>query len=215
MAYKYLLFDLDGTITDSAPGIISSVEYALSKIGIIVQDKNELYRFIGPPFHVSMKEIYGVPEEKLQESLAYYRERYSTTGIYDNLLFDGIKDLLSQLKDSGKIIVLATSKPEHFAKIILDHFDLTKYFTVIGGCNMDNTRSEKAEVIEYVMDLANIIDKKEAVMIGDRKYDVIGAKLTGIDCIGVTYGYGGYEELNEAGATYIVDAMQDIIKIVL
>ncbi len=215
MGYKYLLFDLDGTITESAEGIINSVYYALTKAGMKVEDKNELYKFIGPPFHVSLSEYFNFNEEQVQETMGYYRERFSTIGIYENKLYDGIDTLLKELHENGKTIVLATSKPEIFAKRILDYFNITQYFTFVAGSNLDYTRAKKAEVIEYAMQSAGITDKDETIMIGDRLHDIEGAKAHGIKCIGVSYGYGSHEELEKYGADFVADTMDDIRRIVL
>ena len=153
-------------------------------------------------------------EDDAKKAIGYYREYYSKTGIFQNRIYDGIKELLSDLKKSGKKLIVATSKPEHFAKIVLECFDITKYFDYIAGASMDESSSEKAEIMEYAIKTCNI-DASKAVMIGDRHFDIDGAKLFGMDSIGVLFGYGTKIELEEAGATYIADSADEIRKILL
>ncbi len=212
--YETVLFDLDGTLTDPGEGVTNSVAYALEKFGISVSDKRELYRFIGPPLLYSFENFYGFSESDAKKALGYYREYYSKTGIFQNAIYDGIKELLSDLKKSGKKLVVATSKPEHFAKIVLEHFDILKYFDFLGGASLDESRSEKNEVMEYAVKTCNI-DTSRAIMIGDRHFDIDGAKLFGMDSIGVLFGYGTREELEKSGATYIADSADEIRKILL
>lgn len=212
--YDVILFDLDGTLTDSSPGIINSIVYALKKYGISVEDTAELRKFLGPPLHESFKAFYGFDENKSMEAVAYYREYFSTKGLLENDVYKGIPDLLQKLNDKGKRLILATSKPQKFTDRIMAHFDLAKYFEFIAGSNMDGTRSKKAEVIAYALHECQITDKSKVVMIGDREHDIIGAKAVGIDSVGVEYGYGDYNELHNAGATYIVktvDELKDMI----
>lgn len=208
--YDVILFDLDGTLTDSSPGIINSIVYALKKYNITVEDKASLRKFLGPPLHESFKEFYGFNEEKSMEAVSFYREYFSTKGLFENDVYNGIPSMLKQLSDEGKRLILATSKPQEFTNKIMEHFDLAKYFEFIAGSNMDGTRSKKAEVIEYALQQCGVADKSKAVMVGDRKHDIIGANAVGIDSIGVEYGYGDYEELNNAGATYIVKAVDEL-----
>ena len=211
--YKYLFFDLDGTLTDSAEGITNSVEYALNKFGIIIKDKSELNRFMGPPLVPAFMEFYGFDEPDAKKAVEYYRERFKDIGIFENRVYDGIKGLLEDLKNKGYTLVMATSKPETFAKRIADHFDLTKYFTYIAGATFDGRISTKAEVIEYAIKALGLKDRSEIIMIGDRHHDVEGAKETGLDSLGVLYGYGNREELEKAGATYIAPTVEDIASI--
>ena len=211
--YKYLFFDLDGTLTDSAEGITNSVEYALNKFGIIIKDKSELNRFVGPPLVPAFMEFYGFDEPDAKKAVEYYRERFKDIGIFENRVYDGIKGLLEDLKNKGYTLVVATSKPETFAKRIADHFDLTKYFTYIAGATFDGRISTKTEVIEYAIKALGLKDRSEIIMIGDRHHDVEGAKETGLDSLGVLYGYGNREELEKAGATYIAPTVEDIASI--
>ncbi len=213
--YKYILFDLDGTLTNPEVGITTSVMYALEKFNIKVQDRKELHPFIGPPLKYSFQEFYGLSEADSELAVKYYRERFSVKGLYENEVYDGVEKLLQQLKESGKAIVLATSKPEEFAIKILKHFDLYKYFDFVAGATMDGSRGEKSDVIRYALQISGISDKSQAIMIGDRNYDILGAKENGMDSIGVLFGFGDYEELSEAGANYIAESVEDIVKYIL
>lgn len=212
--YEVILFDLDGTLTDPGLGITNSVMHALKKYGIEVADRTELYKFIGPPLIDSFEKYYGFSHEEAVKSVDYYREYYRDKGIYENAVYDGIENLLKSLKEKRKKIILATSKPELFAKEILRHFNLEKYFFFAAGSTMSETRTNKAEVIEYALSECGITDKASVVMIGDREHDIIGAKKNGIDSIGVLFGYGSREELEAAGATYIAETVEDIINFI-
>ena len=215
MKYKYILFDLDGTITDPGIGITNSVMYALKKYNINVSDRSELYKFIGPPLSESFENYYGFSEEQAKMAVEYYREYYRDKGIFENLLYEGFKELLKALKDDDKILIVATSKPEVFAKQILEYFDSAKYFTYIAGSNLDGTRTKKDEVIKYALESCNIVDLSKVIMIGDREHDIIGAKKVGIDSIGVLFGYGDKNELEAAGADFIVDTVEEIGEVLL
>ncbi len=210
MKYNTILFDLDGTLTDPGLGITNSVMHALKKRGIDIPDRSELYKFIGPPLIDSFMNFYGMDREEAVEAVKDYREYYSVTGIFENLVYDGIEELLHELKEAGYKIALATSKPEHFAKQILDHYNLSTYFDFVGGALMDESRTKKHEVIEYVLENMKISDTDKVLMIGDREHDVLGAKTMGIDCLGVLFGYGDLEELTNAGAKYIAKDVTDL-----
>lgn len=210
MKYKYILFDLDGTITESKEGITKSVQYALKKFGIIVESLDLLEKFIGPPLKYSFSEYFGFDENKSLEAVQYYREYFEKKGIMENKVYDHIEDLLKQLKELKLKLIIATSKPTKFSNIILNNFNLTSYFDAIVGSNMNGTRCTKGEVIKYVVEKYNI-NSDEAVMIGDRKYDMIGARQNNMDSIGVTYGYGSLEELKDENPTYIADSVMDIL----
>lgn len=209
------MFDLDGTVTDSALGITNSVMHALNKYGIAVNERSELNRFVGPPLHDSFKNFYGFSNEEANKAVAYYREYYVDKGIFENTVYDGIEELFQSLKENGRRLVLATSKPEIFAKQILEYFNLAKYFTYIAGSNLDGTRTKKDEVIKYALESCKITDLTKSIMIGDREYDILGAKKVGIDSIGVLYGYGDSNELEKAEADYIVHTVDEIGKILL
>ncbi len=213
--YDVILFDLDGTLTDPGLGITNSVAHALNKYGITVNDRKELYKFIGPPLHESFEKFYGFSRKKAMQAVEYYREYYKVKGIYENSVYDGIENLLVKLKERGKKIVLATSKPEVFAREILRHFSLDKYFFYAAGSNLDGTRTNKAEVIDYALSACEVCDKSTVVMIGDREHDIIGANKNGIESLGVLFGYGNRKELEAAGATYIAERVEDIEKILL
>ena len=208
--YQYVLFDLDGTLTDPGLGITNSVMYALRKFGINVSDRSQLYPFIGPPLRDSFRVYYGFSDEQCERAVRYYREYFKKSGMFENEVYDGICELLTRLKASGRTLVVATSKPEVFALEILRHFDLYKYFDFVAGATLNDVRNQKADIIKYALETLNITEKKSAIMIGDRKHDIIGAKETGLDSIGVLYGYGTYDELKNAGATYIANTTADI-----
>ena len=210
MSYEYILFDLDGTLTDSAIGITNSVKYALNKFGIEVVNGGELNRFVGPPLMDSFINYYGFSEEQAKTAVEYYREYYVEKGIFENLVYDGCENMLQSLKDNGMKLIVATSKPEIFAKQILEYFDIAKYFTYIAGSNIDGTRVKKDEVIQYALESCNIKDLTKLIMIGDRVYDILGAKKVGINSIGVLYGYGDRNELENAGADFIVETVTEI-----
>ncbi len=201
--YEYILFDLDGTVINSAQGVTNSVKYALEKLEYDVPDYNSLCRFIGPPLTEGFMTFCGFSHKKAEKALSLYREYYNDKGIFECYLYPGIAELLRQLHKSGKKTVLATSKPEEYAKRILKHFGIDKYFFFIGGASFDESRSSKEAVMAYIIDSINLKDVKKAVMVGDRHHDVYGAHKFGIECIGVLYGFGGREELEGAGAEYI------------
>lgn len=213
-SYSTILFDLDGTLTDSSKGIINSIIYALEKFDINDYDMSLLKKFLGPPLHESFEKFMGFDKEKSLQAVKFYREYFSSKGLLENEVYAGVNDLLQNLKENGKTLVVATSKPQPFTDKIMEHFDLAKYFDFIAGSNMDTTRSKKAEVIEFALSECNIKDKSKVVMIGDRAEDMIGAQSVGIDSIGVEYGYGTFDELKNAGATYIaktVDELEDLL----
>lgn len=205
MEKQYILFDLDGTLTDPMMGITKSVRYALNYYGIEVNDLNDLLPFIGPPLRDSFKEFYGFDDAKANEAVIKYREYFSTEGIFDNKVYEGIPECLQALKDAGKVLLVATSKPEKFAKQIIEHFNLDKYFDFVGGSEF-NGREKKGDVIKYVLK-ENQINASDAIMIGDRKHDIIGAHENNLPCVGVLYGYGSLEELNDNKADYIVETV--------
>ena len=208
--YKTILFDLDGTLTDPAEGITNSVAYALRKYGIEPPERRELYCFIGPPLADSFRKYYGFSEDEGQKAVEVFREYFRDRGIFENVVYEGIKDLLSDLKKAGKTVVLATSKPEIFAKQILERFDLIKYFDIVAGATFDESRVKKDDVIAYALEQLADADRSSMVMVGDREHDVKGAAVHGISCIGVLYGYGDREELENAGAKIIVQTVNEL-----
>lgn len=210
MDKEYILFDLDGTITDPKVGITKSVEYALNKFNIEVDNLDDLCKFIGPPLTESFIKFYNFSEEDAKKGVEYYREYFKETGIFENYVYEGFEDLLIKLKDNNKNLIVATSKPQVFAVKILEHFGLKKYFNFIAGSNLDGTRVNKNEVIEYAIEECNIKDLSKAIMVGDREHDIIGANKAGIDSIGVLYGFGNSDEFNNNGATYIVENISEL-----
>ncbi len=212
--YSYILFDLDGTLTDPGVGITNSVAYALGKMGIEPPEREKLYPFIGPPLTESFMKYYGFSPEKADEAVECYREYFRDRGIFENEVYEGVRELLASLRAEGKHIILATSKPEEFALKILEHFDLRKYFDIVCGATMDGKISKKGDVIAYALREAKITDKTTALMVGDRAQDIIGAKANGLDSIGVLFGYGDREELETAGAEYIAERVEDIALLV-
>lgn len=208
--YKTVLFDLDGTLTDPGLGITNSVMYALEKFGIKVEDRTSLYKFIGPPLKESYAKYYHLSDEDINLAVKYYREYFSEKGIFENVLYDGITEVLDRIKSSGRKIILATSKPDEFAVKILKHFRIDQYFDFVAAATMDETRTAKADVIAYAIESCNITDLQSTVMVGDRENDILGAKAFGIDSIGVLYGYGSREELQSAGAAYLAESVEDI-----
>ncbi|WP_455586405.1 HAD family hydrolase [Bacteroides sp.] len=213
--YRYLFFDLDGTVTDPMQGITRSVDYALNHFGIVINDLRELCPFIGPPLKDSFMEFYQFTEKQAEEAVEKYRERYTETGLYENEAYPEIADFLEKARRQGYKLMMATSKPDVLAKRILEYFHLDNYFLFVGGSGMDGSRYTKADVIEYVLNENGITDLSEVVMIGDRKHDIIGAKKVGIDSIGVLYGYGDREELTAAGADYIVEDIGGLGRLLL
>ncbi len=216
MAKKYdtVFFDLDGTIIDSGEGVSNSVLYALNKFGIEETKENAL-KFIGPPLADSFKKFYGFSDEKATQGIEIYREYYCEKGIFECYLYDGIVGLLKNLKTNGYKVVLCTSKPEKYAHRILEHFDIMKYFDFACGATMDEkTRATKDDVMKYAFEMSSA--RKEAtIMVGDRMFDINSANKFGIDSIGVTFGYGSREELEDAGATYVFQSCADIEKLLI
>lgn len=212
--YDVFLFDLDGTLTDTGPGIRNSVAYALKQQGISVSDMSELNRFVGPPLIDSFKSFYGMNDEQADKAVADYRSVYAEKGIYENNIYDGMRELLKALFDMGKTLGVATSKPERFARLIVDDLQISQYFKLVAGADMEGKRNKKSLVIEYALDSLNVTDRKEVLMIGDTKFDVIGARECGIDCLGVLFGYGSRQELEKAGAAYIYEDVQSIMEAV-
>lgn len=206
---KDLLFDLDGTITDPALGITNSVQYALKEYGIQEEYQN-LLKFIGPPLIDSFKEFYGFSQEKAEAAVRKYREYFSEKGLFENKVYPGMEEFLQQLKKDGYCLSIATSKPEKFAKEIIEHFALDLYFDFIFGASMDSTRSKKGDIIAYALKELEITNKDEVIMIGDRMHDIIGAHENGLKAIGVLYGYGDCQEMKEYQADGIAVDLKDL-----
>lgn len=218
--YRDLLFDLDGTITDSGEGITKCVQYSLKKFGIDEPDLSKLIPFVGPPLLDSYEKYYGMDEKQAMQAIAFYRERYEGIGIFECRPYEGIDRLLSRLQKEGRRLIVASSKPEAFVKRILEYFGLIPYFSEIVGATMDEKKlSSKPDIIREVFRRCGITEeeKRNMVMIGDRRYDIEGAGSTGIDSIGVYYGFADPGELEAAGATFIahtVEELSDLFEIV-
>lgn len=208
---QIILFDLDGTLTDSGEGITKSVQYALSHFGIMENNLEKLRCFVGPPLQEQFMEYAGLSREQAWKAVEFYRERYNSIGIYENRLYPKIKELLELLAVNDKILGVASSKPEVYVEQILKHFGIYSYFQVVVGSELDGRRTRKAEVIEEALQRLGMDRARDSVlMVGDREHDVKGARDCGIQCIGVTYGYGSREELEKAGAVYIADTVEDL-----
>lgn len=211
---RYLLFDLDGTLTDPALGITRAVQYALKAFGIEENDREKLLSYIGPPLLDTFKG-YGLSEEQTREALRAYRVYFADIGLYENEVYEGIPAFLKDAQRAGYQLIMATSKPEMYACRLMQHFGLTSYFACIAGSDMAETRADKASVIRYALQRTGVTDISETVMIGDRKYDVEGARAFGMPSVAVTYGYGSREELGTAGADRIVDSVQQLRELFL
>lgn len=207
--YDVILFDLDGTISDPKVGIVTSIQYALNKMGITESDTKKLELFIGPPLKDSFAAYYGFKDEKNNQAIQYYREYFAKQGLFENELYSGFQDLLEDLKQQGKKVFVATSKPTVFATRILEYFRIDHYFAGVVGSELDGTRSLKAEIIEYIINKYEL-NQDSMVMIGDRKYDIVGAKENHVASIAVTYGYGTLEELTAASPSYIVHSVKGL-----
>ncbi len=213
--FNYIFLDLDGTISNSAFGIKNSIAYALTKLDKPIPSSEVLDAFIGPPLSGGFKEYCGLNDTETEKAIVYYREYYREKGIFECELYSGISETVKKLNDSGKKLFIATSKPEEFAKRVVEHFGLTEYFTYCAGASFDDSRSTKGDVLAYAIKESGLTDKSQAIMIGDRNHDIIGAKGNGIKSIGVLYGFGDRKELENAGADYIAATANDILNILL
>jgi phosphoglycolate phosphatase len=210
--YKYILFDLDGTLTDSKEGITKSFQYALADMGIVEDNLDNLERVIGPSLKESFRDFYGLNEKECSKAIKKYRERFEDIGLYENKIYNGIIDLLKNLTDEGVLLAVASSKPTVYVEKICKYFGIDKYFHHIIGSFLDGRRSKKEEVVDEAIARFGHAQLSKIIMVGDRKFDIEGARQRGIKSIGVTFGYGGYEELKEAGADYIVDSVEALKK---
>lgn len=207
---KYILFDLDGTITDPKVGITKSVAYALKKFDINVDNLDSLCNFIGPPLNTSFEEFYGFSPEQAKDAVDKYREYYQEKGIFECELYGGMEQLLKHLHGKGVKIVLATSKPQVFAKRLLEYFNIIKYFDFISGSELNGDRTVKSEVIRYALSQYDGISSDEIIMVGDRKFDYFGAAEFKIPCVLVAYGYGERSELEDCKPYHIVDTVLEL-----
>ncbi len=208
--YDLIMFDLDGTLVNSEEGITKSVQYALNAFGIEENNQENLKRFIGPPLVDGFMNYYNMTQKDALSAVRKYRERYSKIGVYENELFDGANHLLKTLREKGKKLALATSKPHIFAKEVLKSFNLTEFFDIIVGAEFDGTRNDKADVIKEVLKQSQ--EYKNAVMVGDRKHDVEGARKNGVDFIGVSFGFAPEGEFEQFGVDKIADSMKELLE---
>ena len=207
MAQKAIFFDLDGTLTDSGEGIINSASLALEHFGLSVPDREQMRVFVGPPLDKTLIEV-GVPANRVEEAIEVFRSRYIPIGIYENYPYPGIRELLEKLQAKGFRLFVATSKPEEMALQVLDRFQLSQYFEKICGATLDGSRTEKSDVITYL--LAQVKDVENTVMVGDTKFDVLGAAEHNIPTIGITWGYGKEEDMVNAGAVAIAHSPEEL-----
>lgn len=213
--YDFIFFDLDGTLSDSAPGIMECLEKSLEQMGVEVPDRSILIRYIGPPLVETFSLRFGLTGEKLDEVMELFRGFYKEIGLIKNDMYPGVPEMLKRLSAAGKRLAVATSKREYFARIICERYGISQFFEIIAGNSDDMTRATKEEVIEYILATLKIDDRSRVLMVGDRLYDVEGANKSGLHCMGVLHGYGSRQELLDAGARYIaqdpLDAARQII----
>lgn len=210
---KVLLFDLDGTLTESGEGIIRSVQYALDKFGIVENDMEKLRRFVGPPLVDSFMKHYGFTHEDALKAVDIYRERFGKVGIFENALYPGADQMLAKLKEAGFLLAVASSKPEHYVTQILEYFKIAEYFDEVVGATMDEKRTSKTEVLEEVLRRLELHEQKEEIlMVGDTELDIRGAKDHGIESVAVTYGYGDLEKMRAEEPLKIVDSVEELEK---
>ncbi len=209
MRYKAIFFDLDGTLTNPEEGILNSIEYAAKYYGVTTVREN-LKKYIGPPLRDTFTEL--VSAEKAEEAVAKYREYYSPKGLYENEIYPGVKETLEELKNRGYVLCTASSKPRKFVDIILEHFDIKKYFDFVGGATMDGKISKKEDVIDYVIKETGFMPK-EVLMVGDRMFDLTGAKEFGMDAVGVLYGFGSKEELSSYDNIALIETINELLDI--
>lgn len=212
---EYILMDLDGTVTNSKEGITKCLQYALQYFGVQIDNLNTLEKYIGPPLEQTFREGFGFGKEQAEVAIEKYRERYVPKGMYENHLYAGMEEALQRLRESGKVLIIATSKPEKFAITILKHFGIDGYFDDICGADPSVNRNTKEEVIRYALEKHELTDLSDILMVGDRKYDVEGARECGLSCMGVLYGFGNREELEEAGAEYIAETVEDMVQLLI
>lgn len=213
MRWKYILFDLDGTLTDSREGILNCVKYALEAFGKEIPSEEKLLQFIGPPLVEGFQRITGMTKDEAVLATAKYRERFGTVGLFENRVYDGIDTVLEKLKEKGYVLAVATSKPEEYSVRILEHFHLAAYFTAIVGSTFDESRSRKADVIQEALRRLGIAEdaKKDVIMVGDRKHDILGAQECGLTSLGVYYGFASEHELETFHADHIVQKVTDLL----
>jgi phosphoglycolate phosphatase len=212
--FKNILFDLDGTLTDPKEGIVNSIVFALNKLGIHENSIDELDTFIGPPLRESFLKRYDLTDEQADNAMLYYREYFSVKGIYENRIYPGVKEMLESLCAHNFKLFVATSKPTVFAVEVLRHFKIDSYFDEIIGSNLDNSRTDKTEIISHILSTHGM-QAGDSVMVGDRKHDIIGAKNNRMKTIGVTYGYGSLEELLTFQPDFMVNNCKEIEELLI
>ena len=209
--YEIIIFDLDGTLSDSGEGITKSVQYALKKLNIIEEDLQNLKHFVGPPLKAEFIKTYHLTEEQGVDAVRFYRERYIPTGIYETSLYEGVRELLDRLKADEKIIAMATSKPQPLAEEVLRFLGIADYFDFVMGADLIGGKQSKEDVLNALLEVLPIKDKSQMIMVGDTSFDVLGAASVGVSCIGVTYGYGNKKEMSENGAIAVVDTALQLL----
>ena len=215
-SYDYVIFDFDGTVTDTGEGILKSLQYSFEQMGHEVPDLSDLKKFIGPPIHYSYVNFYGIDESEVEQYIKKYRERYKKTGIYECFVYDGMLETLKTLRENGVKLGIASSKPIKLVYDVMEYLRLTEYFDAVVGTQFDDSNHPgKTDLVLQSMEKLGDKDKKRTLMVGDRFFDIDGAAGAGVDSVGVTYGYGSREEFMEHNATYIVDSPKDILNIVL
>ncbi len=214
-SFDCVLFDLDGTLFDSSEGVMECYRAGLEHFGIYVEDDSQLNAVIGPSLYTSYREIFHLDDAQAHEAIEIYREKYHSEGVYKCRMYEGLEDALKELSQSGLTLCVATSKPQIMAEKIMDFSGLNKYFSVVSGESLDEDVSDKSLLINTALERANFADKAKAVMVGDRFYDIKGAKRAGVHSIGVTYGFGTREELAQAQAEYIADSPREIVDLIL
>lgn len=213
--YDVLLFDLDGTLTDSGIGITRSVQYALARFGIHEENPDNLIKFIGPPLKESFSKYYGFADHDAWQAVRFYREYYGDKGIYENQVFPGVERMLADLLGKEVKMIVATSKPTPYTHIVLAHFGLSSYFDLVVGSNLDGSRVKKGEIISCALEEFPDYGRDRSLMVGDREYDIRGAGENGLDSVGVTYGFGSEEEFQAARPTYLVSSVEELRELLL
>ena len=214
MTYKYVIFDFDGTLVDTGPGITNAVGHALEKMGLGRKTLEFRKKFVGPPLTDAFEEYCGIDRESAVRAVGYFREYYADRGIYESEPYCGIRDAVRSLAASGKILAVASSKPMIFVEQLLERFEVRDCFSVVLGSGLDGSLTDKAEAVKLTLSKL-AADEGDCVMVGDRRFDIIGAKANGIFSVGVSYGYGSYCELEEAGADIIVNSVDELLELLL
>lgn len=213
--YNHVLWDLDGTITEPSKGIFASLHYALKAFNCDVEGDEPLRKFIGPPLMDSFQNFCGMDEQTARLAMEKYRELYAEEGIFQCKVYDGVPELMAKIAASGKKNYLATSKPEVFARKLMDHFGLSQYIEFIGGSDIEETRVQKWDIINYVIESCKLGNKKDQmILIGDRKFDILGAKKCGIQAVGILWGFGSKQEFRENGAELICETPFDVERVI-